>query len=144
MRFKHTLSGLVVTALVGLAPMATAPTATAAEASVVDRAAVSRAAETKPKRTISSKIVETKRNRLVFKGNVSPGHARKPVFIQKRDCKKPRCDWHLHNKVRTNKKGGFSSRVTAPRKGYDYWRAKVKAHGGYGTSYSDVWRTYTI
>ena len=143
MPFKHTLSGLVVTALVGLAPMAAASAATAAEASVVERAAVSGAAETRPKRTVSSKIVE-KRNRLYFKGNVSPGHARKPVFIQKRDCKKPRCDWHLHNKVRTNKKGGFSSRVSAPRKGYDYWRAKVKAHGGYGTSYSDVWRTYTI
>ena len=144
MRFKHALSGLVVTTLVGLAPLATAATAGAAEASVVQRAAVSQAAETKPKRTISSKIVETKRNTLVFKGNVSPGHAQKPVFIQKRNCKKPKCNWYLHKKVRTNKKGGFSSQVTAPRKGYDFWRAKVKAHGGYGTSYSDVWRTYTI
>ena len=139
---NRALSGLVVTALVGLAPMATASAAEAAEASVVQRAAVSQAAETKPKRTVSSKIVQTERNTLVFKGNVSPGHARKPVFIQKRNCWKKKCAWYLHKKVKTNKKGGFSSPVTAPRKGSDYWRAKVRAHGGYGTSYSRAWRTY--
>lgn len=100
------------------------------------------AASALPKRTVSSKVVETKDNRLVFKGNVNPGHARKPVFVQKRDCLKKKCDWHKFKKVRTNKKGGFHARITAPRKGYDYFRAKVRKHGGYATSYSEVWRTY--
>lgn len=96
-----------------------------------------------PQRTISSKIVE-KRNQLVFKGNVSPGHTHSPVFIQKRDCLKKKCDWHKFAKVTTNDNGGFHSRVTAPRRGSDYWRAMVKAHDGYATSYSQVWRTYTV
>ena len=114
-----------------LAPVATGP-------------AAAQAAGKLPERTISSKIVETKDNRLIFKGNVSPGHARKPVFIQKRDCLKPRCDWKMFKKVKTNRKGGFHARVTAPRLAYDYWRAKVRKHGGYRTSYSEVWRTYTV
>lgn len=142
MRMHRTLSGLVGAALIGVAPLSLATTADAAEAEVVELTAVSTAAGDLPKRKVSSKIIETKRNRLIFKGNVSPGHARKPVFIQKRNCLKRSCDWHKFNKVITNKRGGFSSRVTAPRKGYDYWRAKVRAHGGYGTSYSEAWRTY--
>ena len=106
--------------------------------------AVAQAAGKLPKRTVSSTIVETEDNRLIFRGNVSPGHARKPVLIQKRGCLKPRCDWHLFKKVRTKRKGGFHARVTAPRKGYDYWRAKVRRHDGYRTSYSEVWRTYVV
>ncbi len=144
MRMHRTLSGLIVTALVGLAPLTLASSAEAAEASVVKRQPVSQAAAAKPKREVSSKIVETKRNKLLLKGNVSPGHTKAPVYIQKRNCMKKKCNWYQFNKVQTNKKGGFSSRVTAPRNGYDYWRAKVKAHGGYGTSYSEAWRTYTI
>ena len=144
MKLHRTLSGLMVTALMGLAPLGLATSATASEASVVKRQPVSQAAGDKPKREISAKIVETKRNKLILKGNVSPGHAQKSVFIQKRNCMKKKCNWYQFNKVQTNKKGGFSSRVTAPRNGYDFWRAKVKAHGGYGTSYSEKWRTYTI
>jgi len=34
--------------------------------------------------------------------------------------------------------------VSAPRKGYDYWRAMVRKHDGYRRSYSEVWRTYTV
>ena len=144
MRMNRTTSGLVVAALLGLAPLGMATSAEASEAGVVKRQAVSQAAGDKPKRKVSSKIVETKRNKLILKGNVSPGHAKAPVYIQKRNCLKKKCDWYQFNKVQTNKKGGYSSRVTAPRRDYDYWRAKVKAHGGYATSYSEAWRTYTI
>lgn len=140
----RTLSGLIVTALLGLAPLSMATSANAAEASVVKRQPVTQAAGDRPKREVSSKIVEAKGNKLLLKGNVNPGHAEKPVFIQKRNCLKKSCNWYQFNKVRTNRKGGYSSRVTAPRNGYDYWRAKVKAHGGYATSYSEAWRTYTI
>lgn len=141
MLVRRTLSGLVGAALLGVAPLSLSTPADAAEAELVGRTAVAATGEL-PKRKVSSKIVETKRNKLIFRGNVSPGHARKPVFIQKRNCLKRSCDWHKFNKVTTNRRGGFSSRVTAPRKGYDYWRAKVRAHGGYGTSYSEAWRTY--
>jgi len=144
MRIHRTLAGLIVPALLGLAPLGLATSSEASEASVVKRQAAIQAAGARPEREVSSKIVETQRNKLILKGNVNPGHAEKSVFIQKRNCLKQNCNWYQFNKVQTNKKGGYSSRVTAPRKGYDYWRAKVKAHGGYATSYSEAWRTYTI
>lgn len=132
MRISRILSGTVTVVLLALTPLAAAGAAQAAQA---ERAL--------PKRTIGSTIEDTG-NKLVFRGNVSPGHANKRVFIQKKNCKGERCDWHRFDVVRTNDKGGFHRRVPAPRDGYWYWRAKVKAHGGYGTSYSDVWRTFVI
>jgi hypothetical protein len=127
MSLHRTLAGSVVTALLALGPVAvTAPAGAAL-----------------PDREISAKVVE-KRNKLIFKGKVKPDYANKKVIIQKRNCLKKKCKWHQHDTVKTNKKGGFNSRITAPRKGYDYWRAKVNKQGDYGTSYSEVWRTYTI
>ena len=132
MRITRILSGTVAAVLLALTPLATAGTAQAGQA---ERA--------QPKRTIASTIEDTGAT-LVFRGNVSPGHANKRVFIQKKNCKGERCDWHRFATVRTNDKGGFHRQVPAPKDGYWYWRAKVKAHGGYGTSYSDVWRTFVI
>lgn len=143
MRMRRILIDVVALALLGLAPLSLAGTASAAEAEIVDRASTASSARALPKRDIASNIAD-KGNRLIFKGNVNPGHAHKAVFIQKKACKGERCDWHKFKRVETNDKGGFRARITAPRDGYWYWRAKVKAHGGYGTSYSDVWRTYTI
>ena len=96
-----------------------------------------------PKREITSEVITNQDNQLVLKGNVSPGHAERKVFVQKRNCLKPKCDWHHYNTVVTNEFGVFRSRIGAPRKGSDYYRAKVVKYGGYGTSYSQVWRTWT-
>lgn len=131
MRADRVLTGLVGLAL--LTPAMHGGAATAAD----------RADRALPKREISSRIQDSD-NRLVFRGNVSPGHAGKPVFIQKKKCKAERCAWRKFVKVTTNDTGGFRARVTAPRDGYWYWRAKVRKHDGYATSYSDVWRTFVI
>ncbi len=96
-----------------------------------------------PDREVSAKVVETPRNQLFLKGRVTPDYADKQVIIQKRNCLKPKCDWFRHATVRTNDTGGFRSKIFAPRRGYDYWRAKVEAQGDYGTSYSRTWRTWT-
>lgn len=96
-----------------------------------------------PDRQISSKVIETKRNQLFLKGRVTPDYAEKQVIIQKRNCLKPKCDWFRHATVQTNETGGFRSKIYAPRRGSDFWRAKVEAQGDYGTSYSQTWRTWT-
>lgn len=127
----------VLTALIGLALMGLGPVALTSSASAMEEA------RALPKREISSSVVD-KRNKLFLKGNVNPGWAGKPVIIQKKNCKGERCNWFGYTSVKTNEKGGFRARITAPRKGYSYWRAKVKKAGGYGTSYSSVWRTYTV
>lgn len=144
MRMHRALSGLIVTALLGLAPLGLASSAEASEAGVVKRQAVSQAAGDLPKRKVTAKIIEPRRNKLVLKGMVGGDYGNKPVLIQKRNCLRASCKWHQHAKVRTNKRGQYRSGVTAPRNGYDYWRAKVAKSGGYGVSYSKVWRTYSL
>lgn len=145
MRMHRTLSGVIVSALLGLAPLGMAVSAEASEVGVVQRQAVSQAAaDDKPTRKVTSDIVESKRNKQVLKGKVSPDYGMQPVIIQKRNCLRKSCKWHRFAKVETNKKGGYRSGVTAPRQGYDYWRAKVARSDGYAVSYSRVWRTYTI
>ena len=143
MRVHRTLSGLVVASLMGLGPVASATSAHADEARAGESHAVSRTAGDLPRRKVSSRVVE-KRNQLILRGEVSPGHARKVVFIQKRDCRQKRCDWYRFATVTSTRRGAYQSPITAPRHGYDYWRARVKGYDGYAASYSRVWRTYTV
>ena len=48
------------------------------------------------------------RRRLYYRGNVDPGWGRKPVTIQKKNCKS--CGWHAYKTVRTSRTGGYSAR----------------------------------
>ncbi|MFN8195646.1 MAG: hypothetical protein U0R80_15345 [Nocardioidaceae bacterium] len=79
---------------------------------------------------------------LVLKGHVSDGYAHKVVLIQKKNCRATRCGWHSVAKERTNDRARFRHRLAAPQHGSWFWRAKVKPSGGFGVSYSDVWRTF--
>ena len=145
MRMHRILSGLIVTALLGVAPLGIATSADASEAGAVQRQAVSQAAAgVKPKHKVTSNIIEPRRNKLVFKGKVSPNYGKKLVLIQKRNCDRKSCKWHKFAKVKTNKKGQYRSRITAPRTGRDYWRAKVPGSRRYAVSYSAVYYTYTL
>lgn len=126
----------MITAVVGLALLAVPAWAGAASAAESPARAL-------PKREVSSRVTDTS-NRLHFRGNVNPGWAHKRVIIQKKKCRAERCKWFGYKTVRTNGKGGFKARIGAPKKGYWYWRAKVKKGGGYGTSYSAAWRTFTL
>lgn len=95
-----------------------------------------------PQRDVSTSVKLTAKNRLLLKGDVEPGHANKPVFIQRRRCLKPRCDWRSYRRVETNDGGRFRAFLEVPRKGSDYYRARVRAHGGYAESFSQVWRVW--
>ena len=53
--------------------------------------------------------------RLYYRGNVDPGWGRKPVTIQKKNCKS--CGWHAYKTVRTSRTGGYSARIYAPSSG---------------------------
>jgi hypothetical protein len=145
MRMHRTLSGLIVTALLGAAPLGIATSADASESVAVQRQAVSQAAAgDKPKHKVTSNVIEPKRNKLILKGKVSPNYGKKPVLIQKKNCDRKSCKWHKFAKVKTNRKGQFRSRITAPRNGRDYWRAKVAPSRRYAVSYSAVYYTYTL
>jgi hypothetical protein len=63
--------------------------------------------------------------RLYYRGNVDPGWGRKPVTIQKKNCKS--CGWHGYKTVRTSRTGGYSARVYAPSSGRWYFRSVVRA-----------------
>lgn len=63
--------------------------------------------------------------RLYYRGNVDPGWGRKPVTIQKKNCKS--CGWHSYKTVRTSSTGGYSARIYAPSSGRWYFRSIVKA-----------------
>ena len=97
------------------------------------------AGSTLPKRTVTSAVTTT-HHRLVLKGKVSPGHAKRAVFVQKKTCRS--CDWKQVDKVRTSDTSRYRVRIYAPATGAWFWRVKVRAYGGYGTSYSKVWKTY--
>lgn len=97
-------------------------------------------AEPLPERTITSRVTD-KKNVLTLRGAVDPGHEQRIVRIQKRACGS--CGWFTYRKVRTDERARFAVRIDAPRKGSWFWRAKVREYGGYATSYSQVWRTWT-
>lgn len=126
------LVSVLAAAALTIAPLALAAPADAGAAPV---------ARVLPKRTITSDVVKVK-GKLILHGNVSPDYARQSVDIQKRKCAK--CAWKPFDKVTTTAKGNYRVRIYAPRKGAWFWRAKVRASGGYGTSYSGVWKTYVI
>lgn len=94
-------------------------------------------------RTAWSKVVK-QRGKLIFKVDVNPGHARKYVTVQKRNCWAKRCKWKNIRKVRTDANGRARTRITAPRRGSWYWRWVVPGSGPYPKVYSKVWRTYRI
>ena len=44
--------------------------------------------------------------------------------------------------TRTDGSGRWRTRIYAPRTGYWYWKGVVPKAGGYGTSVTQVWRTF--
>jgi hypothetical protein len=127
---KRLASALATGALV-LSPLALAPVASAAPA---DKA---------PARSITSNVVKVK-GKLIMKGKVGGDYKRKEVIIQKAACNPNKCPWKTYRKIKTNRDAKYSQRIAAPAKGNWFWRAKVKASGGYATSYSGVWKTYRV
>lgn len=130
------LSALAGVVLLVASPALAAP-ADAAPASSV----AARSAEPLPKRTVTSTVVK-RQGKLIMKGTITPEHANRAVYIQRKKCLK--CEWRLFEKVTSSDKSAYRVRIYAPKKGAWYFRAKVRAHDGYGTSYSGVWKTYVV
>ena len=79
--------------------------------------------------------------RIYYKGNVDPGWARRYVTIQKANCAS--CTYRAYKTVKTNRYGGYTARIAAPRTGRWYFRSTVR-----GTSprfvrgFGNVYYTY--
>lgn|GEM_PF-4866822 len=125
------IASILATGALALSPLVLSP--------VADASAPAKA----PARNVSSKVVKVK-GHLVLKGHVSGNYNRKQVIIQRATCKPPKCDFKTYSTTKTTNAAKYSARVGAPAKGSWYFRAKVKASGGYATSYSGVWRTYRL
>lgn len=79
--------------------------------------------------------------RLIFRGNVDPGFARRYVVVQTRKCS--RCAWRTYKRVKTTATGAYRTGIFAPRSGRMYWRSKVRGTSpAFTTGYSEVWYTY--
>jgi hypothetical protein len=88
---------------------------------------------------VTSNVVKKKGN-LVFTGKVDPGDPGKLVLIQRKKCRQ--CAWRFYAKTQTGDVLRFRQRLAVPRKGAWFYRAKVPAYDGYGTSFSGVWKVY--
>ena len=91
-----------------------------------------------PARRVDSEVV-WRSGRLYLRGDVAD-YSRGVVMVQRKRCEG--CGWKRHEVVTTGRYGWFRSRISAPAKGSDWWRVRVRASGRYVTSYSAVWETY--
>lgn len=90
------------------------------------------------RREIHSRVV-WRAGRLSLRGDVESWSVRQ-VRVQRKSCES--CSWRRHEIVRTGRRGGFRSAISAPRRGSTFWRAKVRAADGYARSFSATWETY--
>jgi hypothetical protein len=132
--------GLLLTGLAAPILMSPADAAAPAVGKATTTSTVHQSSRALPKRNLHDTVIKV-RGKLYFKGRVDPGKG--PVFVQKRNCAK--CKWKPYRKVATHgPKSKWHVRIGAPRRGSWFWRAYVPKKGAYGTSFSGVWRTYTI
>ena len=134
MRVSRIITGILALALFGLMPNASS----SAAASTADSASPAAHATTQAQRPrkVFTKIVKNKHGHLIMKGYVKPPKG--PVTIQKATkCNKRthQCNFKRYRRVHL-RQGHYATRVTAPRHGNWYWRAKV------GHVHSDIWKTY--
>lgn len=76
-----------------------------------------------------------------FSGKVTPSHGRKAVYIQRTTCNPARsnsCRWTTHKRIRSTASGAWSVKLPAKSR-TTYFRAYVKASGGYASSYSNLY-----
>lgn len=149
MRMTHTLSRVLGAAALALSLAGSlATTATAADDGRAPQPRFRMAAPMADPPPTALVVARTRRihsnvvwrsGRLYLRGDVQSWSGR-PVRIQRKECET--CSWHRHETTRTGAKGWFRSRITAPRQGSTFWRAKVRAADGYSRSYSAVWETY--
>lgn len=134
MGVSRIIAGILTLALLGFMPN-TSSSAAASTANSASPAAGSTAQAQTP-RKVFTKIVKNKHGHLIMKGYVKPPKG--PVTIQKATkCNKRshECNFKRYRRVQLRHRH-YHTRVTAPRRGNWYWRAKV------GHIHSDIWKTF--
>ena len=138
MRASRLLVAVLALALLGLVPSTSSASAAKPVGASAGRAALAvsaeRAAAKAPR--LTAKIVKRKGGKLIMTGIIRPKKG--PVVVERAtSCnrKKGTCNFSTYRKSKITKKGRYSVRVYAPRKGAWAWRA-VK-----GDQVSEVWLT---
>ncbi|MEN8672510.1 hypothetical protein [Nocardioides sp.] len=138
MRATRLLVALLAFALVGLLPAATASSASASgpERAAAGASPMAAPVAARSARKLTAKIVKRQGGKLFLTGVIRPKKG--PVVIQRAtNCNAERgtCNFKKFGKSKVTKKGRYTKRVYAPRKGSWAWRAKKKG------TLSEVWIT---
>ncbi len=72
-------------------------------------------------------VLKSTSNRLF--GKIAPKYKRKPIKVQKKVGKK----WKKYKTFKTNKKGKFSFKLPAPRRGKTFWKITVPGNKQFAT-----------
>ncbi len=124
MRIVRTLIALFVAGLVGSSALSVVPAG---------------ASESLPTRIITGDDTPKTYRSFKLAGNIEAFPNGK-AFLQKKKCGK--CNFKTVKKnVKTTAYGNYSTTIYTPPKGKWKWRIKVKAQGGYATSYSPIFAT---
>ena len=140
MRLSAIVTAFAVSAVLVVAGPAPAH-ATASAAVTPGHVASAAGSRDLPRRAMNDEVFRNNKGWLIFKGDVEPGWNDRNVQIYKRLCKKG-CAWTLVKKTRTDDAGRWRTRIYAPRTGYWYWKGIVPKAEGYGTSVTQIWRTF--
>ena len=128
---------LLLTLLVAVAGLATATAPAQAGSDLPERTLIERELDGHQKdyKTI---ILKGRVEELQADGTSLP-YAKGKVLLQKKTCKA--CNWKPNKLMKTNERGVYVSRIGVPLKGRWYWRVRVKASDGFGTTEGRVWAT---
>ncbi len=96
------------------------------------------AAGSLPTRVITGDDTQKTYRSFSLKGNIEAFPSSK-ARLQKKECGS--CKFKTIKKVKTSAYGNYSTTIYTPPRGKWKWRVKVKAQGGYATSYSPVFAT---
>ncbi|WP_248580229.1 hypothetical protein [Nocardioides sp. InS609-2] len=124
MRIVRALIAMFIAALLGTSILSVVPAG---------------ATDTLPTRVITGERQATTYRAFSLKGNIE-AFPNGEANLQKKACGS--CKFKTVNKVKTTAYGNYKTKIFTPPTGKWKWRVKVKAQGGYATSYSPVFATF--
>ncbi|MCH1865198.1 hypothetical protein [Nocardioides sp. CFH 31398] len=140
---KRLITAIVSVALLGLTPLALTSAASADSIAPAPSAQSSTAgapeAQAKRARKVTARGKE-RRNGLFIVGRVTPNYSNSTVIIKR--SSRPRGGYTVYNRVKTNGRGYYTSKVVAPRRSGQsfYYFARVAPRGKYSGDNSQVLR----
>ena len=124
MRIVRALIALFIATLLGSSLMSVVPAG---------------ATEALPERVITGSRTPLTYKSFYVEGNIEAYPSGRAV-LQKKACRS--CKYKKVKKFTTTAYGNYRVKIYTPRTGKWKWRVKVKAQGGYATSYSQVFATF--